>query len=348
MGEGATNGVEVVSERGTTIKRYHFVGDVHGNAEQLRMLLLELGYGRPEPESDPHLWVPPAGAQLVSVGDIVDRGPDSLTCLRIFSRMVAAGHARMVLGNHELRTLQMLRAQLGEGPAPFLALGRRMTWVGLLGIYAAEKRQLLAFLEGLPLFLLLDDERVIVVHARWEPELRSADPDVQRASFARGKPEPKGVEPTPDSNHPLPLDTLSPADPLPARARWVRSYRGRSLVIWGHETVRRGAVIRLGNTVNVESGCLNGHPLSVWIYPDDEVVQATGSQAWRTVAKRYMPALEIAFPEDLKIADRLRSEYGADDEDLYIESLKAELASRGAPAPYPELEATHRRLFRRL
>lgn len=326
---------------------FHFIGDVHGNSAQLVALLRELGYVRPDPDGDPHLWEPPAGKQLVSVGDIVDRGPDSLGCLRILARMSAEGHARMVLGNHEIKATAVLRAQLGLGEEPQLAIGRRMTWTELLGLTDREKRELLAFIEGLPTHLDLDEGKVIVVHARWDAAARRAPIEDRRQLLVRGKPEPTGKEPMPDGNHPIPYDTLALDAPLLPKARWVRGYNGRSLVVWGHSIIRRGAVIHIGNTVNVESGVMNGHPLSAWSYPEDEVTQVPGPVPWRTAVKPYKRYASVAFPRTLGTVEELVDEYGVTDEDEYIEALVVELAGRGAPEPYPQLEAAHRRLYRR-
>ncbi len=331
------------------MRRLHFIGDVHGHLKQLHALLERLGYRRPQPTADPHLWVPPPGCTLVSVGDVVDRGPANLDCLRTLLRMHRAGHARMVLGNHELRLMELLRAQLAASaalPGPqHQGIGRRLTWTELLTLDRAQKGLLLKELEALPLYLELEPEGIVVVHARWDPRLRRADRREQTQVYAFGRPEPHSQERSPDGNHAAPYATLDPEAPLPARAQWVRGYRGRPLVVWGHQTVRRGAVVRVGNTLNVESGCLNGHPLSAWIYPDDRVAQVAGPRPWRVVTNAYRPCAHLAYPQDLATVGQLAEQWGARTADEHLLALSWELEELGCSALEPWLAETHRRLF---
>ena len=77
---------------------YDVVGDVHGEIEPLQQLLSVLGY---DPDDGTH----PEGRQLIFVGDLFDRGPNSPEVFRLVRTMVDGGRARMVLGNHELNLL---------------------------------------------------------------------------------------------------------------------------------------------------------------------------------------------------------------------------------------------------
>jgi len=71
--------------------------DVHGEIDALHDLLARLGYR----EDGTH----PEGRRLVFLGDLTDRGPDSPAVLALVQRLVDAGLAQCVLGNHDLNLL---------------------------------------------------------------------------------------------------------------------------------------------------------------------------------------------------------------------------------------------------
>jgi hypothetical protein len=331
---------------------YHLVGDVHGHAVQLRDLLMALGYTRPDPATDPACWEPPDGATLVSVGDLVDRGLDSLGALEIVVRLAREGRALMVLGNHDVKMIGLLCAQLGLGPEPRLGPGRLMTWVELLGETEARKRELLELLERVPRYLELDEGRLVVTHARWSPSFRRLDGEalIQACAFGRvdGDPaEGSSGEDVPDGVSGEAYLEISRGEPLPARARWVRGYRGRALVVWGHQHVRRDAVVRVGNTVNIESGCFLGHALSAYVYPEGRVVQVRGSHHWKSRIAPYAVAGGLVFPRSLDEVRRTLEDNGLTSVEDYLAWIELILEACGAPGLVPELVATHRRIHAR-
>ena len=81
---------------------YDVIGDVHGQGAKLRALLERLDYVERQ-----GVWRAPAGRQALFVGDLIDRGPEQRAVLDIVRRMVDAGQARVVLGNHEFNAMGM-------------------------------------------------------------------------------------------------------------------------------------------------------------------------------------------------------------------------------------------------
>ena len=71
------------------------IGDIHGALPQLIELLESLGYR--ESADFQH----PEGRAVLFLGDLVDRGVDHLGVLRLVKRMVEAGSAIALMGNHE-------------------------------------------------------------------------------------------------------------------------------------------------------------------------------------------------------------------------------------------------------
>lgn len=74
-------------------ERFDVLGDVHGLQDALFRLLRKLGY---RPETGDH----PDGRKLLVLGDLVDRGPDSLELLEWEQNLQASGHV-FLIGNHE-------------------------------------------------------------------------------------------------------------------------------------------------------------------------------------------------------------------------------------------------------
>lgn len=119
------------------------VGDVQGCWKSLQCLLENVDF---DPRHDV-LW---------SVGDIVNRGPQSLECLRFFVQLGAS--ARVVLGNHDLHLLAVAngirKLKRGDTLQPILD--------------APDRDELLAWLTRQPLFYCESD--YAMVHAGLAPQ----------------------------------------------------------------------------------------------------------------------------------------------------------------------------------
>ena len=74
---------------------YDIIGDIHGYASILKMLLTELGYSRVD-----GVWRHPK-RKVIFVGDFVNRGPEIRETLALVRGMVESGQALAILGNHE-------------------------------------------------------------------------------------------------------------------------------------------------------------------------------------------------------------------------------------------------------
>lgn len=119
------------------------VGDLQGCFEPLRCLLDQVEFD-------------PARDQLWSVGDLVNRGPQSLECLRFIAGLGSA--ARVVLGNHDLHLLAV-----ANGVRP---LKRGDTLQPILD--APDCTDLLDWLRRQP--LLYRDDGYTMVHAGLAPQ----------------------------------------------------------------------------------------------------------------------------------------------------------------------------------
>lgn len=214
---------------------FDIIGDLHGCAAELEELLERLGY-----TADGH----PEQRYLVFLGDLTDRGPESLRCYRIVADRIAANQALCVKGNHDAKLLRYL-----EGKAVTVSHGMETT-VGELETRDSEYRaRFAAFLRSLPSHYLLDEGRLVVAHAGiQESHQGRCSPRVQ--SFC------------------LYGDTTGELDShgLPVRRDWARHYRGQALVVYGHTPVREPRWIQ--RTVNIDTGCVFGGRLTALRYPE--------------------------------------------------------------------------------
>lgn len=78
---------------------YDIIGDIHGQADKLHALLNELGYVN----RDGAYRHPDRSALFV--GDFIDRGSKQLESVMTVRRMVDAGTAQAVMGNHEFNAI---------------------------------------------------------------------------------------------------------------------------------------------------------------------------------------------------------------------------------------------------
>jgi hypothetical protein len=78
---------------------YDFIGDIHGHADKLRLLLSRLGY-----TADKDVYRHPS-RKVVFIGDYIDRGPKIPETLLIVKNMVEAGNAIALIGNHEYNAI---------------------------------------------------------------------------------------------------------------------------------------------------------------------------------------------------------------------------------------------------
>jgi hypothetical protein len=136
------------------------IGDVHGELSALQDLLLHLGYDSQ--------GLHPDGRHMVFVGDLVDRGPDSLGVVRLVSELVSAGAASCIVGNHELN---LLLGKRRAGNEWFYGETQELRDNGhaIEQVLADDdtRVEIILFLLRLPLALERADLRV--VHACWDP-----------------------------------------------------------------------------------------------------------------------------------------------------------------------------------
>jgi Calcineurin-like phosphoesterase len=161
---------------------YDIIGDIHGQAGKLDALLHKLAYTQRG-----GLWLPPHGKQAIFVGDLIDRGPEQLRVVDTVRRMIDAGYAKSIMGNHEFNAIGYVTPWL-DGTAGFLRkhsptnTNQHAEFLRQVVQGSALHAELVNWFRTLPPFLDLGGIRV--VHAWWhQPYI-----DLLRQHLAPGRP----------------------------------------------------------------------------------------------------------------------------------------------------------------
>ena len=238
------------------------LGDVQGCARELDDLIK---WVRLDPERD-ELWC---------LGDLVNRGPDSVAALRLWHDTGGRG----ILGNHDVNAL-------------LAAAGLRKRKNDTLDdlFEAPDREELLAKMRALPVLVHLPAPAeggpdAWIVHAgllpgwtdlpRLAAEINDAEHDddwlrsdavsaATRLRFCTAEGEASRETGPPHAG-------IEPFRP------WDDFYRGDTLVVHGH-WARRG-YYRTERTMGLDTGCVYGGPLTAWCQDEDRIVQVPSDQS---------------------------------------------------------------------
>lgn len=166
------------------MKKHDIIGDIHGDAERLYAILSDLGYLR----GPDNLWFPPKGVKAIFLGDLIDNGSDNQEVLTVVRRMVEAGYAECLMGNHELNAI--LFHTEGPGGRPLRDRnaknrGQHNSFIAEFGEGTPEAMHWVRWFMTLPLLIEKDDFRA--AHAYWSDDHVAAI--LERRPDARLRPE---------------------------------------------------------------------------------------------------------------------------------------------------------------
>ena len=205
------------------------VGDIHGCYDELMALMEKVNLG----EKD----------RVVSVGDLITKGPKSKEVLELF---MTDARFTTVIGNHDLA---LRRKWNGEDIE--LKPAQKETHKEL----RAEKDAYASFFNRLPFTIDLDTH--LVVHAGLRP-------NVELYSQTTG-----------DMTR---LRTLGPDRESDEGTPWYHVYYGDKIVLFGHwpsPEPRRGK-----KAIGLDTGCVYGYQLTAYIIEEEEFVNVTAKTAY--------------------------------------------------------------------
>jgi len=243
---------------------FDIIGDVHGCVEELRTLLVQLGYVAAGAG-----FKHPSGRRVVFVGDLIDRGPGSVAVLEIALAMQASGVALSVLGNHDVRFLRWLT---GRKVRTTYGLAQTIAELDALGDGTREalRRKIQRLFNETPGYLILDNGRLVVTHGgildrmigAWDGETASMCLYGDVEGYTRsGKPMRRDwashrniLAP---SNEDKEGDDVTPNEGLENEFPYI---------VYGHNVVP--ALRWVNRTLDLDTGCVYGGQLSALQYPE--------------------------------------------------------------------------------
>jgi predicted phosphodiesterase len=214
--------------------RLIFIGDIHGCFRELGQLLERLA--------------PVDDDMVVSVGDVVTKGPAAARCLDLWrERRYLA-----VQGNNEIKLL-------GRA-VPFLRFFSNADRAVL------SRRDLLRYIASWPLVIDFPKENIAAVHGGFLPQMEIAPEDVEH--HQEEIPELRWIRKQDGAWRAVPKDKKKKDDVL-----WAEKWRGDRFVLYGHTPLREPKWDK--QALGLDTGCVYGGSLTAAVFADGE---------WETVS----------------------------------------------------------------
>lgn len=245
---------------------FDIIGDVHGCFEECTALLEELGYEIDPFAADMEDLIRarhPDGRIALFVGDITDRGPRNVDCLRLVMGMCEEGSGRCVVGNHDFKLNKWLKGRQVQ-----LNHGLDLTVAELERTSETFRKQVSEFIYDLRSHFWLAGGKLVVAHAGLKEEMHGRGSGAVRTFAMFG-------------------DTTGEVDEfgLPIRLEWARDYRGVANVVYGHTPVIEADW--LNETLCIDTGCVFGNKLTALRWPEREVVSVPAAKQYAAPARPF-------------------------------------------------------------
>ena len=242
---------------------FDIIGDIHGCFEELTELLTTLGYDLDPYQPGETLLSArhPEGRRAFFVGDITDRGPRNIDCLRLVMGMCAEGSGHCVMGNHDFKLSKWLKGRKVK-----VNHGLETTVAEMENASDAFRKQASDFVYDLRSHAWLAGGRLVIAHAGLKESMHGRGSAAVRSFAMFG-------------------DTTGEVDEfgLPVRLEWAREYRGEADVVYGHTPTLEAEW--LNSTLCIDTGCVFGHKLTALRWPERETVQVDAKEQYSEPAR---------------------------------------------------------------
>lgn len=223
------------------------MGDIHGCIDEFQELLNKLSY---DPKTD----------YLVLLGDLIDRGPDSVGVVRLARQL----ELPCVRGNHEHKFIKWFHSQ-----------GSRVDVYDRHDHYGQFSDEDITYMVNMPLYVELED--VIAVHAGLKPGILLSDQKKDDLMYLRY---------TDESRKFISLKTINKVGKEASGAKfWTEFWHGPKSVVYGHNVhdyqrplieERAPGVVCYG----LDTGCCFGGSLTALIWETKEIIQVQAKKVY--------------------------------------------------------------------
>jgi protein phosphatase len=236
------------------------IGDIHGCFDEFKDLTMQLGY-----KWDSGIPVHPEGRFLGFVGDLTDRGPNSLKVIEIVWKLFKQNLGYYVPGNH---CNKLYRYFSGNNVKILHGLETTVEELGSLSEKEIERyrEMFIELYENSPLYQQLDNGKLIIAHAGIKEELIGKQNKRVKTFVLYG-------DITGETNE----------DGTPVRRDWAFNYKGEAFIVYGHTPFSE--VRNINRTYNIDTGAVFGGKLSSLSYPEMTIESVKSSMPY--VAEKF-------------------------------------------------------------
>ena len=146
---------------------YDIIGDIHGHADELEVLLQKLGYAL-----ESGVYKHKEDRQVIFLGDFIDRGPKIRKTLHIAKNMCDFGSAKAIMGNHEFNAIAFHTKNQQDGgyfrKHDYKEIHQHYSTLEQFKLFPEELKMFINWFRELPIYLEFDNFKV--VHACWDQE----------------------------------------------------------------------------------------------------------------------------------------------------------------------------------
>ncbi|MFB6465358.1 bis(5'-nucleosyl)-tetraphosphatase PrpE [Cytobacillus sp. Hz8] len=237
------------------------IGDIHGCFEEFQSLIEQLGY-----TWDAGIPIHPKDRRLAFVGDITDRGPQSLKIIHIVWTLVIKHQAAYyVPGNHCNKLYRYFRGNKVQ-----ITHGLETTVAEIQALNKKEqaniRNQFIELYETAPLYLILDQGKLVIAHAGIREDYIGKNHAKVKTFVLYGD-----------------ITGETHEDGSPVRRDWAKNYQGKPYIVYGHTPVKNPRIIN--KTYNIDTGAVFGGKLTALKYPELEILSVPST----------MPLIEEKF-----------------------------------------------------